>query len=116
MVLQGKAGLSWVPQTHVLLPQHLRALPGAGIPIPVDGAGSVVPQPPWQRQEDSPVGAAEAVALAGGEVGLVHGLHVGLGVGAQAARRPHGANPAAEHNTGQSHSQDTAPAPLPAQG
>lgn len=90
MVLQGKDGLSWVPQTPVLLRQRLRGL---------QGLGSL-----WMeqdlcchRQVGSPVGAAEAVALAGGEVGLVHGLHVGLGVGAQPARRPRGAHPAAEH-------------------
>lgn len=55
---------------------------------------------PWHRCVGSPVGAAEALALAGGEVGLVHGLHVGLGVGAPAARQPHSANPAAEHTQG----------------
>lgn len=36
------------------------------------------------------------MALAGGEVGLVHGLHVGLGVGGRAAPRLGGAGPAAE--------------------
>lgn len=43
-----------------------------------------------------PVGAAQAVALAGGEVGQVHGLHVGLGVGSCAALRLCSAGPAAE--------------------
>lgn len=61
----------------------------------ISGATSPVAQ--WLG---SPVCAAEALALAGGEVGLVHGLHVGLGVGTPAARRPHGTNPAAEHTVG----------------
>lgn len=45
----------------------------------------------------SPVGAAEALALAGAQVGKVHGLNVGLAVGAQPVRRPRGTDPAAEN-------------------
>lgn len=66
-------------------PQVLFFFPGKA-PAPAHG----------KQAAASPVGAAEAVALAGGEVGLVDGLHVGLGVGGRAAPRLGGAGPAAE--------------------
>lgn len=73
----------------------------AGSPFPMD-QGRIPPPPPARmgsmlQAASSPVRAAE-VALAGGEVGLVHGLHVGLGVGNRAAPRPHGTDPAAEQS------------------
>lgn len=50
----------------------------------------------------SPVGAAEALALAGGEVGLVDRLYVGLGMGDRPALRRRGTDPAAaERGAGQ---------------
>lgn len=69
---------------------------GGTDPAPSEGPG------PWCRRLPSPVGAAEAVALAGGEVGLVDGLDVGLGVGGRPALRCHGTDSAAaERGAGQ---------------
>lgn len=65
-------------------------------PAPSEGPGR------WCRQMPSPVGAAEAVALAGGEVGLVDGLDVGLGVGGRLVLRCRGTDSAAaERGAGQ---------------
>lgn len=65
-------------------------------PAPSQGPGR------WCRRLPSPVGAAEAVALAGGEVGLVDGLDVGLGVSGRPALRRSGTDSAAvERGAGQ---------------
>lgn len=77
------------PEPPTLLPHHPRCF--------FFFFSGKAPAPAHRKQAAaSPVGAAEAVALAGGEVGLVDGLHVGLGVGGRAAPRLGGAGPAAE--------------------
>jgi len=75
-------------------PSAAPSLGRARLPLGVPGG--------WCKRLPSPVGAAEAVALAGGEVGLVDGLDVGLGVGGRPALRHRGTDSAAaERGAGQ---------------
>lgn len=82
-------------------------------PAPSQGPG------PRRRQLPSPVGAAEAVALASGEVGLVDGLDMGLGVGDCPAllRRRGTDSAAAERGAGQTSAKNQpAASPFGAKG
>lgn len=120
-----KMGLSTRPKPPIPLPCH-GSHPGAPSHGSRQESHRLVPG--WDRSGPllgtrkvalpSPVGAAEAVALAGGEVGLVDGLDVGLGVGDCPALRGCGTDSAAAERragrTAATHQPD--PSPFRAKG